>query len=37
MVCEFWLWSVTLAEADPPGPVTVTVTEGEEGILAGAL
>jgi len=35
IVCPFA--SVTAAEADPPGPVAVTVTVLEEGMLEGAV
>ena len=37
MVCGFKTCSVTVAEADPPGPVAVTVTELDDGIDAGAV
>ena len=37
MVCGFWFTSVTVAEADPPGPIAVTVTEGADGIIVGAV
>ena len=35
IVCPFV--SVTAADADPPGPVAVTVTVLEEGMLEGAV
>src|SRR5580658_3734984 len=35
MVCA--VTSVTAADADPPGPFAVTVTELEEGVEAGAV
>jgi hypothetical protein len=35
MACR--LSSVTVAEADPPDPFAVTVTELEEGMLEGAV
>ena len=37
IVCGFKDCSVTVADADPPGPVAVTVTELDEGIVAGAV
>jgi hypothetical protein len=37
MTCGFKTWSVTAAEADPPGPLAVTVTELDEGMAAGAV
>jgi hypothetical protein len=37
MVWGFWTWSVTMAVADPPGPVALTVTELEAGMVAGAM
>ena len=37
MVCGFRTCSVTAAEADPPGPVAVTVTELEAGMADGAV
>ena len=37
IVCGFADCSVTVADADPPGPVAVTVTLLDEGIVAGAV
>ena len=37
MVCGFRTCSVTAAEADPPGPVAVTVTELDDGMVEGAV
>ncbi len=37
IVCGFRACSVTAAEAEPPGPVAVTVTELDDGIVEGAV
>jgi hypothetical protein len=37
IICGFRACSVTAAEAEPPGPVAVTVTELDEGMLEGAV
>ena len=37
MVCGFGLTRVTVAVAVPPGPVALTVTEGDEGMAEGAV
>jgi hypothetical protein len=37
MACGFRACSVTAAEAEPPGPVAVTVTEPDDGMLEGAV
>jgi hypothetical protein len=37
MVCGFRTCSVTAAEADPPGPFAVTVTELEDAMVDGAV
>jgi len=37
IVCGFRTSSVTAAEAEPPGPVAVTITELDGGMLAGAV
>jgi hypothetical protein len=37
MACAFRACNVTAAEADPPGPVAVTVTELDDGMTAGAV
>ena len=37
IVCGFKDCSVTVAEADPPGPVAVTVTVFDEGMAEGAV
>jgi len=37
MVCGFCTCRVTAAEAEPPGPVAVTVTELEDGMTEGAV
>ena len=37
MVCGFSTCSVTTAEAEPLGPVAVTVTELDDGMLPGAV
>ena len=37
IVCGFRICSVTAAEADPPGPVAVTMTGLDDGMTAGAV
>lgn len=37
IVCGVGFFSVTVADAFPPGPVAVTVTLGDEGIVVGAV
>jgi hypothetical protein len=37
IVCGFRTCSVTTAEAEPAGPVAVTVTDFDDGMLAGAV
>ena len=37
IVCWSGFTSVTVAEAEPPGPVAVTFTELDAGMVAGAV
>jgi len=37
IVWEFSAWRVTAAEAEPPGPVAVTVTELDDGMVKEAV